>query len=316
MADNKFRYTNEKCPVCNEQFKSDDDIVVCPYCGTPHHRECYKSNSECANNDKHSENFRWEPTFVTPEEVQSEQTAENTPLGQFSNPNQLPFGMPFPIVRANPLEAFPPEMENGVKTEDVAVFVQQDAVKYIDKFFKIKEKKHTWNWAAFFFAPYWFFYRKLYKIGAVFLALFVCITSLSLLPPAVKLSEAMLVQEEKIAEMSEDIETEEEYNIAFAELTDEMTKMFKENTKGIVIMTFQSFASFVISVIIGLNANKWYYKHTISQINKVNTENQNKDDKTPIFKAGGVSYGSAFLSILAEKAIFFAMEMILSAFLH
>ena len=41
---NKFRFTNEKCPVCNNTFKEDDDIAVCPECGTPHHRECYKQN--------------------------------------------------------------------------------------------------------------------------------------------------------------------------------------------------------------------------------------------------------------------------------
>ena len=41
---------------------------------------------------------------------------------------------------------------------------------------KKKNGKLSWNWAAFFFAPYWFFYRKLYKAGAVFLALSVALT--------------------------------------------------------------------------------------------------------------------------------------------
>lgn len=37
-------YKNEKCPVCNQEFKDGDDIVTCPVCGTPHHRECYKKS--------------------------------------------------------------------------------------------------------------------------------------------------------------------------------------------------------------------------------------------------------------------------------
>ena len=41
---------------------------------------------------------------------------------------------------------------------------------------KKKNGKLSWNWAAFFFAPYWFFYRKLYKVGAVFLALSVALS--------------------------------------------------------------------------------------------------------------------------------------------
>lgn len=46
-----------KCPVCNKQFKEGDDIVVCPECGTPHHRECYEQEEHCFYQDKHSQNF-------------------------------------------------------------------------------------------------------------------------------------------------------------------------------------------------------------------------------------------------------------------
>ena len=36
-----MKYENETCPVCGEKFTADSDVVVCPDCGTPHHRECY-----------------------------------------------------------------------------------------------------------------------------------------------------------------------------------------------------------------------------------------------------------------------------------
>lgn len=48
------------CPVCNEQFKQGDDIVVCPECGTPHHRKCYEENGHCFYQDKHSEDFSFD----------------------------------------------------------------------------------------------------------------------------------------------------------------------------------------------------------------------------------------------------------------
>ncbi len=313
MSDNKFRYSNEKCPVCNKQFNINDDVVVCPYCGTPHHRECYKINTKCANDDKHDEEFCWEATFITPEEVKPTPENQNTPFSQINNENPLSFGVQFPLIQENPLKKFLPKMEDGIKTEDVAYFVQQDAIKYIKRFFNIKEKKLTWNWAAFFFAPYWFFYRKLYKLGAVFLALFVLITSLSLLPPAEKFSNAFLAQEEKIAEISEEISTEEEYREAVMALSGEMTKLFKENTTGVIILTTQSFASFVISIIIGLNANKWYYNHTKAKIKQIKSENTETDNKATLYKTGSVSYANAFLSVLVEKAIILVIEMILSA---
>ena len=58
---NYFRYEKQPCPVCNENFQPNDDIVVCPVCGSPHHRECYKKNGECGNFEKHNDGFRWTP---------------------------------------------------------------------------------------------------------------------------------------------------------------------------------------------------------------------------------------------------------------
>lgn len=53
-------YTGYECPVCRNKFKESDDVVVCPICGTPHHRECYNSLGHCANEDKHAGGFVWQ----------------------------------------------------------------------------------------------------------------------------------------------------------------------------------------------------------------------------------------------------------------
>ena len=50
-------YIGEKCPVCGKNFHADDDVVVCPICGTPHHRECYENLGHCFNEEKHAEGF-------------------------------------------------------------------------------------------------------------------------------------------------------------------------------------------------------------------------------------------------------------------
>ena len=44
MSDIDNRYSGLCCPVCKVKFKDDDDIVVCPACGAPHHRSCYNQN--------------------------------------------------------------------------------------------------------------------------------------------------------------------------------------------------------------------------------------------------------------------------------
>ena len=52
-------YTGAKCLVCNEVFKDGDDIVVCPECGTPYHRDCYKQAGKCINDELHEKGGSW-----------------------------------------------------------------------------------------------------------------------------------------------------------------------------------------------------------------------------------------------------------------
>lgn len=60
-----MNYFNTPCPVCGEPLKKDDDIVVCPECATPHHRECWMKNGCCVNSSLHSESFVWAPSVST-----------------------------------------------------------------------------------------------------------------------------------------------------------------------------------------------------------------------------------------------------------
>ena len=55
-----MEFTENKCPVCDKQFKKGDDIVVCPECGAPHHRECYEKVVHCHFADKHGADFSFE----------------------------------------------------------------------------------------------------------------------------------------------------------------------------------------------------------------------------------------------------------------
>ena len=55
------RYTNNHCPVCEQAFTDADDIVVCPECGTPYHRECWKKVGACVHEAEHAVGFEWKP---------------------------------------------------------------------------------------------------------------------------------------------------------------------------------------------------------------------------------------------------------------
>lgn len=54
-----FNYQGVQCPYCGLEFTENDDIAVCPECGTPHHRHCFHENGQCFNLELHSDTFEW-----------------------------------------------------------------------------------------------------------------------------------------------------------------------------------------------------------------------------------------------------------------
>ena len=66
-----------KCPTCNTPLEKDDDIVVCPICGAPHHRECYEEAGHCYFEDRHKDNFDYDKYIKEKQEAQAKQQWEN-----------------------------------------------------------------------------------------------------------------------------------------------------------------------------------------------------------------------------------------------
>lgn len=66
-------YKNIPCPVCDKKFTDKDDIVVCPDCGAPYHRECYNEKGKCIFDDLHLTGIAW----TAPEE-KAEENSTNT----------------------------------------------------------------------------------------------------------------------------------------------------------------------------------------------------------------------------------------------
>lgn len=57
------RYTGNHCPVCEQAFTDEDDIVVCPDCGTPYHRACWQKVGACMHKSEHAAGFEWQSEF-------------------------------------------------------------------------------------------------------------------------------------------------------------------------------------------------------------------------------------------------------------
>lgn len=193
-------YENELCRGCDLVLTADNDVVVCPVCGTPQHRACWKEHNACVNETLHAEGFIWKPSGSAAEESGSKSFNPSTDSGIIcpvcgtnnpegtdvcencktgfgaaapednpANPVLQPGGLKLPFLAG----VSPDEMIGEVKAVDIALYTQFGAKRYIDKFRKMEPpgKRLSWNWGAFIFSPYWFFYRKLYWLGGIFLGL-------------------------------------------------------------------------------------------------------------------------------------------------
>ncbi|MDE6727431.1 MAG: hypothetical protein K2J80_05775 [Oscillospiraceae bacterium] len=66
------RFDNKLCPVCRTRFVEKADVVVCPICGTPHHRACYSINNKCALEHLHADGWNWNGLLPDEEEERRE----------------------------------------------------------------------------------------------------------------------------------------------------------------------------------------------------------------------------------------------------
>lgn len=197
------KYEGYECPVCKKQFEESDDIVVCPECGTPHHRECYNLVGHCVNRGLHKSNYDFveenkdpvepkkqndnaekaQPFIFAPFDAkqQEDSTDSNTENKNNSEqPFQPPFFSPMNISFVNPYEADRDTID-GESVADVAATVKTNVPRFISKFKKMEQtkKKSSWNWGAFFFGAYYYLFRKMYKQGVLLLSITTTISFLT-----------------------------------------------------------------------------------------------------------------------------------------
>ncbi|MCL2514014.1 MAG: DUF2628 domain-containing protein [Oscillospiraceae bacterium] len=184
-----MRYTGIKCAACGSEFIENDDIVVCPRCGTPEHRGCYAENDGCANESRHEEGYFWQFPSLTTEENKSAAPADASDHGhtKYTREGDIPGANPvfnggeraeaylnmqrerinhYKNIYSGVFIGEPPA--GGVPAFEAAVYVGDNAEKYIGKFIGMENggRRLSFN-AAALFGPLWFIYRKLYRSALI-----------------------------------------------------------------------------------------------------------------------------------------------------
>lgn len=326
-----MNYTKETCPVCGKQFTETDDIAVCPICGTPHHRECYLASGHCSNEAKHAEGYEWtasdEPHLPVIEHRHTEENAssetvvcpycgkENS-VGEpvcigcgarlYGTPDssQSQDGRVFVPSAFGPdvIQIQPNDIISGHTVSDTADFVQRNADKYIPKFYKMERtgRKFTVNWAAFFFGPYWFFYRKLPVVGFIIMVVSLVVSALCTTPEVTAAYKEYYDAMSAFVQGSAAVSQQELSNMA----------MKIEMMPPVIIDTLFSVA---VHVFCGIFANTFYKQKVVKDIGWAKEAAASPEQyRMMLFRKGGVSLAMLMLSIVG----FYSAQQIIAMFLN
>lgn len=362
-----MKYTGNICDGCGLPFTDEDDVVVCPECGTPQHRECYDKENKCVCSHRHGEEYNWQGTVKKepniPEEKRETIACPNcgyeNPKGttvckhcgmkftlfgmnvvdamheqekKSGNPNRdIPdYGAPFTLGEGEAFEEkreeenkptvsqveelitsvltgnateptegdgrlnlggpFPVTDEiDGVMTNTIGNFIGTNAMGYISKFKKLQQgKKLSFNFAAFFLSPYWFFYRKLYKVGIAVMTVFFAM-SIVMTPSMYGLLEAY----ESFMEVLQSSALTE------AQLTEAYSQVIAASPPLLILMVF----NLVVHSVCGFIANPLYKKYVIGHASKAERLPQKKLAMAYIVKYGGASVLLGFGAYFAEQLL-------------
>ena len=278
-----MKYTNYKCPVCNNQFTEDDDVVVCPECGTPHHRECYIQNGNCANADKHGSNEPIEVEFVDVEENNDTSSQTETAEKETENPQQIVQEVIEEMKGGNG-----DYMLNGKHVSFYEAAIGKNQKYYIPHFMIMDKTKKavSWNIAGFFVPLAWCLYRKMYKFAAIILALYVLMIG--------TIGFTIMSNEEFINSINECAQEDPNFyenillyntknsNVSLTEKQMKLNKLTNEYKPPVPVQIMTYLITYGIRIIMGIYATNLYYKKLTKNIEKVDKLDLSPDMKRSV----------------------------------
>lgn len=288
-----MEYIGKKCPVCSQKFNDNDDIVVCPKCGAPYHRNCYEKEGKCIFFDLHRNGESWQS--------EEEDTKNETKTGkkckfcghmndmnavaceqcgrgfiEYSyqdmygdDENQSPDfggfpgfpGMSFQIDLMAGVK--PDEDFDGVTGEEISKFVKTNTIYYMDIFKRIKDKgKSRFNFSALLFGGAWMLYRKQYSYGTIFTLIMAVLT---IAANFVSVFFAAQIVNEVAGNLLAIYPNGYTIDMFLNELSKQPINQFLIAITPYVLM----FIDFVIRLILGFCSNRIYYKYVIKQIKRI-----------------------------------------------
>lgn len=285
------RFENKLCPVCRSRFNDKAEVVVCPVCGTPHHRACYNINGKCALEELHEKGWSWNGKL--PDEVGETEPAlagenigeqfdehhaeypsgvpngssENLIGREFDIPEGL-FGMEDPFAEIRGSFSDKEIGEDGVSMHELITYASTSIYHYGSAFRRFrghtdgKKRFTSFNFSSGIFAPVFQFYRRMNFIGVITLIL--------LLIPSV----------------------------IYVTLPEQVIQ-----ANGMKILYLLEFAALIFKVLLCVFGDYIYYRHCIRSIVRFrkNYDGDTKSDEyfMSLFESGRPTFAGGALGCLA-----------------
>ena len=160
------------------KFFDDEDIVVCPECGAPYHRECWNSVGTCIHSAEHG-SYEWKG-----DSAELREHLENVESAQINKPETSEDG--FEIFHVESYDEYREIMDrklleqqkdfeevDGVTAQELLKFVGKNGYYYLPVFKDIRKnnKLLKLNFASFLFFPIHCFYRRMNLFGVIMMVL-------------------------------------------------------------------------------------------------------------------------------------------------
>ena len=243
------RFEGKLCPICRAPFSEKADVVVCPICGTPHHRNCYLSRMKCGVEEYHAQGFVWDGYLPDqePSEQQSEPPAADPHHAEYpqgvmhtSEPDAQPQQFESMEEMYNSFfKTFSDETsgEDGVSMRELTAYAATSSMHYGRAFgmFRGGRRKVFVNVCSGLFAPVFQFYRKMDVFGIAVMAVMI----LTSLPTLLVYSGIVSVE------------------------------TIQSSTAYTALYSLCNYASFILTVLLCLFGDYIYYRHAVKRIKRI-----------------------------------------------
>ena len=288
------RYTGEKCLICSQDFKDNDDVVVCPECGTPYHKDCYKEKGNCINLTLHESGKSWNkeilnevPTGSARRLPKQSQTVKNEKIENAEPQDdinddfrKIEFDSEATCFGLDPEEII--DEEENITLGETMDYVKSNRFFYLLAFKRLKNSflKISINLIAIFYPEYYCVSRKMYIWAAI---LTVCRVFLQM-PAMILMAQTVQMPQMPGLDMS--------FLDSFIDVTG-INKRMSE-----VMMN----CDIALRVCFGLIANQLYFRNIISKLKKMRIRYPDTEKYKEVVKSsGGISIVSMVVLFILKN---------------